>query len=424
MSAKPARNEDFLQMIIKTVTNGIFTIDGDGEILSFNPAAERIFGYKPEEAIGRNMAVLVPKPVGMEHDHFIRAHLKKSGSKPNGRVRELTGRHKNGRAVPLELSIVEVANNDVPGRPDETGRTFACIVSDITETKRTIDAFLSEKRRADAANLAKTAFLSNISHELRTPLTAIIGYGEILESSLKDTAEGSQKEYLAHILNAANLMSQLICDLSDLASIESGKLDLAPHNQSVREILEQCLSMTRSIADGRRIEIVNLSSVKKSDTVWADGKRCKQVLLNLLTNAIKYNHADGRVYLDSRKTPDGYYRINVTDTGYGIPEDMRSAIFEPFNRLGWEKSGIEGSGLGLAITKKLVEAMGGRIGFESEPGRGTTFWIELSTKDRTLSGRFSKGMANPHKNGIPELSFDPHMGFHWAVGTTKPQQTF
>ncbi len=415
MPTKPARNKDFLQTILKTVSNGVLCVNENGDILSLNPAAERIFGYNQEEALGNNITLLMPKLFGMRQDRFIQAHLKKTSARHNGHGHELTGRHKNGTRVPLELTLVEAPSNAGQGGKGKTGGTFAYIINDITENIRTVDAFLAEKKRADAANLAKTAFLSNISHELRTPLTAIIGYGEILESSRNDIIEGPQREYLAHILNAANMMSRLIKDLSDLASIESGKLDLKPHNQSIREVLEQCLSMTKSIADKRHIEIVNLSSAKPSDTVWADGVRCKQALLNLLTNAIKYNHADGRVYLDSRKTPDGFYRINVTDTGYGIPKDRRSTIFEPFNRLGWEKSSVEGSGLGLAITKKLVEAMGGKIGFESEPGRGTTFWIEFSTKDQALTGRFDKGMPLAHKNGIPKPSFNPRSGFRWAV---------
>lgn len=226
------------------------------------------------------------------------------------------------------------------------------------------------------ANQAKTQFLSSMSHELRTPMNSILGFSKLLKSQPGEPLSAKQQESVDYILSSGRHLLDLINNVLNLSQIESGKLSIMLTVVNLEEVFKECLSIVDSQVKERGLSISN--NLAETCYVEADYMRIKQVLLNLLSNAIKYNCEEGTVTLTAFHTSASVVRISVKDTGAGIPVDGREGLFEPFNRLGKEGSGIEGAGVGLSISRQMVEAMGGHIGCDSEAGKGSTFWVELS----------------------------------------------
>jgi len=231
--------------------------------------------------------------------------------------------------------------------------------------------------RLEVASRSKSDFLSSMSHELRTPMNAILGFGQLLELNPSEPLTENQKRCVDQILKGGHHLLELINDVLDLTKIEEGKVDLSIEDIKVSSIVDECFALIETIAGARGVTVLTNAGCKTTATVRADYTRFKQSLLNLLSNAVKYNVENGKIIMDCDETADGMLRVSVTDTGMGIPKDMLPELYEPFNRLRAEKSEIEGTGIGLTITKKLIEYMHGRIGAESQVGRGSTFWIEL-----------------------------------------------
>ena len=261
---------------------------------------------------------------------------------------------------------------------EELERRVQVRTAQLEESNREL---LAATRDAESANRAKSEFLSNMSHELRTPLNAIIGFGQLLghdgvDSELPERSRG----FVKHIVDAGNHLLTLINEVLNLAQIESGKLSISLEPVELHEVLEECHALTRTASAQRGIRL--LFPMDTPLSVNADRTRLKQVLLNLLSNAVKYNREHGAVIVECSAGDEGRIRIAIQDTGAGLtPEQLRS-LFQPFNRLGRDGTGIEGSGIGLVLTKRLVELMGGTMGVHSTPGAGSTFWIDLRSAER------------------------------------------
>ena len=250
-------------------------------------------------------------------------------------------------------------------------------MEDVTEQKRAEEGLVAARDEADRANRAKSEFLSSMSHELRTPMNAILGFAQLLENNPENPLDGKQRESVQQILTGGEHLLTLIDDVLNLAQIESGQFSLSIEVTDLEPVFGECLAIARTLTEKRGITVIDRTQDQDIPWVLIDATRFRQVLLNLLSNAVKYNRDEGSVILKADETADGMVRVSVTDTGPGIPREKQDQLFQPFSRLGLEATDIQGTGIGLNITKELVELMAGRIGFESAPGKGSTFWVEV-----------------------------------------------
>jgi len=253
---------------------------------------------------------------------------------------------------------------------------FGAVIEEITERKRAESDLMAAKAGAEKANRAKTEFLSSMSHELRTPLNGILGFAQLLEFDLSSPTP-SQKRSIDQILKSGWYLLDLINEILDLALVESGKVMLSLEPVSLEDVILECRATIEQQAQKRGINL-QFSRFFSPCFVTADRTRLKQVLINLVFNAVKYNKPAGMVAVDVTLKPPHSIRISVRDTGAGLAPAQLAQLFQPFNRLGKEGGAEEGTGIGLVVTKRLVELMGGTIGAESAVGVGSVFWIELS----------------------------------------------
>lgn len=267
--------------------------------------------------------------------------------------------------------------------PDGRPRYLCGISTEITSRKRAEEALAEASAAADAANQAKSEFLSRMSHELRTPLNVVLGFAQVLEM---DPLTEGQTEAVHHILNSGRQLLTLIDEVLDISRIESGRVALSLEPVDLHELVSEAVAMLQPLATERRINLA-LPAEGESHHALADRQRTRQVLLNLLSNAIKYNREGGTVTVSCAPADGGIIRISVADTGPGMTPEKLTRMFTPFDRLGAEATTVTGTGLGLALSKRLVEAMHGQIGVESQPGEGSTFWVDLPASEELRSGR-------------------------------------
>lgn len=370
-------NDKRLAQVLDNSSSGVVTFDEDGIIRSFNRAAAEIFRYPEHDVVGRNITILISEPFFFDDITSTTGVLPVGGTKTLETALEVEGRRKGGSAVPLDLGISEMAT--------ERGLLFTATVIDISERKRWETKLVESKDRADKANQAKSEFLSSMSHELRTPLNAILGYTQLLKSDRREPLSADQVRATENILQAGDHLLKLIDDVLNLAQIESGGafVQIAPLDPTPS--IAKCTVIAGGLATQAGLAFYDRTSQWNLPEICVDETRLEQILLNLLSNAIKYNRDKGTVTLSVEEKEQGFLRISVTDSGVGIAEERRGEIFRPFARLGKESSEITGSGIGLTITKELVDAMDGRIGFESTFNLGTTFWVEFPV----LSGKLT-----------------------------------
>lgn len=340
-----------------------------GEIAYASSGIDKVFGISREQAIGRFWDRIIDwYPDSKEHAYFIITQI--AQGKMDFVQFEMNFVHPDGneRTILVSAHPAEDADGDL---------RIEGIVEDITERKAAEQALINARQEAERANEAKSKFLSNMSHELRTPLNAILGFSQLMEL---EGPNNPHLKYIKAVKSAGTHLLALINEVLDLARIESGRIDLKPEPVEVLPLIEECMNLVRTQADKLEIQMTHAALAER--VLHADRVRLKQVILNLISNAVKYNRQGGKVHVEARESEvPGYLRIVVTDSGIGIAEDKMGELFQPFNRLDAAKSGIEGTGIGLSITRQIVELMGGTVGAESELGVGSIFWFELPVKE-------------------------------------------
>jgi signal transduction histidine kinase len=272
-----------------------------------------------------------------------------------------------------------------------------------SELERRVDERTAQleaaRKELERANRAKSEFLSRMSHDLRTPLNAVLGFAQLLEM---DNLTVDQRESVLQILGGGRHLLNLMNEVLDISRIESGHLALSPEPVSVADVVDQVLKLLRPLAAPRNIQVEPEASAMGDQCVQADRQRLNQILINLVSNAIKYNRDSGRVTVSCWQVAADRLRITVTDTGPGIRPAKLALLFKPFERLGADQSGIEGTGLGLALSRGLAEAMGGTVGVETEIDRGSTFWIELASASPADNG-LGPAPAAEHLTVAPQM---------------------
>lgn len=298
-----------------------------------------------------------------------------------GAIAGVTGAVLSGRGIARRLELVaENAHRYTNGEPpipsppskDEIGQMEDKMAEAAVRLEAEHIRALASRDEAMAATRAKDEFLSRMSHELRTPLTAVIGFGQLLQ--LSDLSD-DDRESADLVVKAGRHLLSLINEVLDIARIETGHLSLSLEPIAVHDVVEEAIALLGPVASARQVLIED--DTDRSAVVMADRQRAKQVVLNLVSNAIKYNRHGGRVTLRTSCPAPGTVRLAVTDTGLGISADGLERIFAPFERLDAVQTTVEGTGVGLALSKALVEAMGGAVGVTSELRVGSTFWFDL-----------------------------------------------
>ena len=411
--ADPSLHEEAayrLAAIVESSDDAIVSKDLDGIVRTWNRAAERIFGYPAEEIIGRSIKTIIP-PERLGEEDVVLSKIR------SGEVVdhfETVRRRKDGTLVDVSVTVSPVRNRE--------GRVIGAskIARDITDKKRfadiqrqiaereeraRLDALEAENRRIQEASRIKSQFVANMSHELRTPLQAIIGFTELMVDQRFGPMPARYHGMAHTVLDSSRHLLQLINDVLDLAKIESGRTEFHPETIDVASIVREVHSIVQGMAakNGVTIDVAVDSAV---GAVMLDAAKLKQVLYNYLSNAIKFTSEGGRVHV--RVAPEGAdaFRIEVEDTGIGIPEEEHHRLFEEFLQLdaGTAKR-YPGTGLGLALTRRIVEAQGGSVGFRSREGAGSTFFATLPRRCPTRSAELTSGAdADGRSPAAPEYS--------------------
>lgn len=368
-----------LRGILDNAVDGIITINGQGLIQLFTPSAERIFGWRADEVLGRNINMLMPEPFHSHHDQYLARYLQTGEARIIGRGREVTGLRRNGEHFPMRLAIGEVR---IDGQP-----LFVGFVADITERQaveqslhQTLEQLQVAKEDAEHAAEAKSAFLANMSHEIRTPMNAIIGLSELL---LETPLEPGQQRHMNTLQRSARSLLHLLNNTLDAARLERSAVELERELFDLHALCEELIEMLQLQAEGKGLEL-QLDYRAAYNGLQTDPFRLRQVLLNLLGNAIKFTE-QGRVELQVTEQ-EQLLLIRVQDTGIGIAADRLARIFDPFAQADASMSRrFGGTGLGLAIARDLSELMGGNLGVESSPGIGSCFTLTLPTRTEPMA---------------------------------------
>jgi len=361
---RSAETASELQAIVDAAVDGIVKISDRGIVLSFNDSAERIFGYRADEVVGRNVNMLMPSPHRDGHDGYLKHYLRTGERKIIGSGREVWALHKDGHQIPVRLAIGESRLGGIS--------TFVGFLTDISQRYQMETDLRQAKEAAEEAAAAKSAFLANMSHEIRTPMNAIIGFTDlVLDTPLKE----SQAQHLGIVKRSARTLLSLLNDILDTAKLDSGHTELEIRDFSLRSVCEQILA-TQSLNADRKGLWLNLDY--QAETHFkGDPLRIQQVILNLVSNAVKFTHQGG-VTVRVLQCGAGRVVITVTDTGIGIPADRIDRIFEPFTQADSSMTRrFGGTGLGTTIARQLTELMSGQITVSSAPGEGSTFRVEL-----------------------------------------------
>ncbi|WP_201861605.1 PAS domain-containing sensor histidine kinase [Microvirga soli] len=351
-----------LEAILDTATDGVIVLNETGRILSLNRSAEALFGYDERAVAGDAITVLLaPESHIVALDYLERLRSPGVGSLLND-GREVLGRERQGGSIPLFMTMGRLG--------DGPERRFCAVLRDITAFKKTEGELIGAKHAAEEASAQKSDLLAKISHEIRTPLNAILGFAEVmLEERFGPIENDRYKEYLKDVHASGAHVISLVNDLLDLAKIEAGRLELSFTGVGLNDLVSSCVALLQPQAARDRI-VMRMSFAPKLPPVVADERSMRQIVLNLVSNAIKFTDAGGQVIVSTAMTDRGEVAFRVRDTGIGMtPEEVEAAL-EPFRQLATSRK-RGGTGLGLPLTKALVEANCGALQISSRPSEGT-----------------------------------------------------
>ncbi|HER25672.1 MAG TPA: PAS domain S-box protein, partial [Rhodospirillales bacterium] len=343
-----------LGAVVDHIFDGIFIIDELGTIQSINPAGSGMFGYGQEDIIGSNINVLMPTPHQSAHDVYLSDYVKTGKSSIIGVGREFEGLRRNGTTFPLHLQIADLNLG--------TGRFFLGVVRDLTEQKE--------------ADRAKDEFVSTVSHELRTPLTSIKGSLGLIRSGSIGELPDKLRTMLDIAYNNSDRLVLLINDILDMEKIKAGKMDYTMKPLNVTSLIDEAITANKGYGDEHNITFVSHSDISGA-VIDADKGRMMQVMTNLMSNAAKFS-PDGETVKLAALRRGSMIRISVIDKGPGIADDFKKTIFQQFSQADSSDTRKKGgTGLGLSITRAIVQQHKGSIGFETELGEGSTFFIDI-----------------------------------------------
>ena len=380
-----------MQAVLDQTIDALIAIDEIGTIKQFNRGAEKIFGYDAREVIGRNVKMLMPEPDCDAHDGHLERYRETGRKQIIGSIRQLTGMRKDRSTFPMELSVSEVMLTD--------GKMFSGLVRDISE-RRKFEIELARRNKAlehanwetaqalqlaeaaaseaAAANTAKSAFLASMSHEIRTPMNGVLGMATTL---LQTGLTPAQREQAEIIKQSGDALLELLNDILDLSKIEAGKVSVENYHFSVDDLLTSvgALWQTRATQAGLTLTLEN--SLGDLDCIYSDGTRLRQILHNLIGNAIKFTRT-GSVTVCASAAPTTDDRLTLTfeviDSGIGMTKDQIAGLFRPFTQAdGSTTRKYGGTGLGLTLSKQFAELLGGEMGVESTEGDGSRFWFTV-----------------------------------------------
>jgi PAS domain S-box-containing protein len=367
-----ADQEAQLRTILSSVLDAILTTDVEGRIILFNPAAERMFGYRASEVKGANLAMLMPDDVGERHPSLMQSYMLSTQSGNRNEIRrEVRAKRRDGSIFPADLAINEFWM--------EGQRFFTSAIRDVSERKHYEAELISAREAAEAANQAKSAFLAAMSHEIRTPMSGIIGLVDLLGLS---PLNPDQAAMIPRIKESAFSLLSIIDEILDFSKIEANKLTLEHTAVSLQQVVRAVCGTLQPLAERKRLKLQCHCDPALPDWVYTDPVRLRQILFNLVGNAVKFTQHSGQVslevvcrYVDAQRC---HVHFQVVDNGIGIAADKLPQLFKPFSQA--ESSTTRrfgGTGLGLSICARLVKIMGGALNVDSQPGQGATFYFDL-----------------------------------------------
>jgi PAS domain S-box-containing protein len=370
-NTQPVADEE-LRAILDTATDGIITLDRDGKIHTFSAGAEAIFGYRIAEVADKPFGdLLAPDSRKVLRDYLSALQGPGLASVFND-GREVNAIVKQGGSVPLFLTIGALQSL--------TSRAaFCAVVRDITQWKRTESELREAKEVAEATSRQKSEFLARISHELRTPLNAIMGFSEVMRlERFGEIKNDKYRGYVNDIHSSGGLLLSLINDLLDLSKVEAGQLELNFTAVNLSDTADNAIKMLQEAATGARV-VIRKAMPSDLPNVVADQRSMRQIMLNILSNAIKFTDPGGQVIVSAQMNKSGELKLRVKDTGIGMnAEQLRDAL-EPFKRVVTEGREVQGTGLGLPLTKALAEANRTKFDISSEPRKGTLIELTFPT---------------------------------------------
>lgn len=360
----PKKAPDKLDVLLSTLVDGVITIDDKGVVDSFNPAAERIFGYTADEVIGQNISVLMPEPYHSQHDAYIHNYIHTGKAKIIGIGREVSGKRKNGSLFPLDLAVGSFV---IDGQ-----MKFVGTIRDISDRKLYEEARENLLTALTQANTELERFAYIASHDMQEPLRMISNFSKLIATEYRENLDDAGKEYLNFVLSASGRMQALIADLLEYSRLNTGpvRLDLINTEEIVTVALQ---NLATSIVE-KQADI----TFEKLPQVRYNTVQCMRLFQNLLANAIKFQPRGQKPVVQIKASGDAasHWTFSISDNGIGMREDQCSIIFDPFKRLhSWDS--YKGSGIGLSACRKIVENHGGKIWVTSTPGKGSTFWFTV-----------------------------------------------